>query len=226
MKHIEVFENERALYYDNFVQTWILNYQFVIDTIPKIVEIENPNATEILVVGSGTGNELLSLSKQNKPWKITGVDPSPDMVKIAQEKLKKHTQVTIIQGEVNQLPENKKYDVATLLLVLHFMKDDGTKEVLLKDIYDKLETGAPFIILDIFGNKQEFSKNIKLLETILPEEVDGVAIKERIASMPERIYNISEDRLIKILQTVGFSKPIRFFQSAIYGGWITKKNNK
>lgn len=224
MKHIEVFENERALNYDNFVQTWILNYQFVIDTIPKIIEIENPNATEILVVGSGTGNEVLSLSKtQKKSWKITGVDPSPDMVKIAQEKLKNHTQATIIQGEVNQLPENKKYDVATLLLVLHFMKDDGTKEALLKDIYDKLEIGAPFIILDIFGNKQEFSKNIQLLETILPEELNGVSIKEKIASMPERIYNISEARLAEILQTVGFSKPTRFFQSAIYGGWITKK---
>lgn len=224
MKHIELFEDERASKYDDFTQTWIINYQFVIDTVPKIIEMEQPDAKEILVVGCGTGNEMNCLAMtQDNSWNITGIDPSPDMVKIAKQKLKKHPQVTIIQGEVNQLSVNKKYDVATLLLVLHFMKDDGTKEALLQGISNKLQRGATFILLDIFGDKEEFTFNIKLLEKLLPAEVEGAIIKDRIASMPERIYPISEERLSTLAQKTGFSKPIRFFQSAIYGGWIFKK---
>ncbi len=224
MKHIELFENERASKYDNFTQTWIINYQFVIDTVPKIIEMEQPDAKEILVVGCGTGNEMNCLAMpQHNSWNITGIDPSPDMVKIAKQKLKKHPQVTIIQGEVNQLSANKKYDVATLLLVLHFMKDDGTKQALLQSISDKLKEGATLILLDIFGDKATFLVNLKLMEKLLPKEVEGLIIKDRLETLPERVHPISEERLSQILQKTGFSKPIRFFQSAIYGGWILKK---
>lgn len=223
MKHIEIFEDERATFYDDFIQMWIINYQFVIDTLPKLIELEQPTAKNVLVVGCGTGNELLSLSKYKDSWNVTGVDPSPDMVKIAREKLKQYSEVTIIQNEVNQLSSDKKYDVATLFLVLHFMKDDGTKKALLQNIYDRLEQGATFLLLDIFGAKDEFTFNLKLLEKLLPAEVEGMIIKDRIASMPERIFPVSEERLSVLLQEVGFTKPIRFFQSAIYGGWIIKK---
>lgn len=224
MKYIEIFEDERASKYDGFTQTWIINYQFVIDTVPKIIEMEQPNAKEILIVGCGTGNETLCLANfKNKAWNITGVDPSPDMIKIANEKLKNHSKVKIIKGEVNQLPINKKYDAATLLLVLHFMKDNGTKQALLQSISNRLHKGAALIILDIFGNKTEFYNNLKLLEKLLPKEIGGVLIPDKIASIPERVHPISEDRLSEILNKTGFSKPIRFFQSAIYGGWIVKK---
>lgn len=224
MTHIEIFEDERASKYDNFIQTWIINYQFVIDAIPKIIEMEHPNAKDILAVGCGTGNEILSLSNYNNSWKITGIDPSPDMIKIAREKLKKHPKVTIIQGEVEQLDAHKTYDVATLLLVLHFMKDDGTKQALLQSISDKLKQGATLILLDIFGDKTEFSVNLKLMEKLLPKEEDGVIIKERLEMLPERVNPISEKRLTEILEKTGFSEPVRFFQSAIYGGWILKRN--
>lgn len=224
MKHIEVFEDERANKYDNFVQNWIINYSFVIDTLPKIIELEQPNAKEILVVGCGTGNEIQSLvSSENNCWNITGIDPSSDMVKIANKKLESYPEVTVIRGEVQQLASDKKYDVATLFLVLHFMKDDVTKEALLQNIADKLQQGATFILLDIFGAKEEFASNLKLLEKLLPKEIEGMVVKDRIASMPERIHPISEERLSELAQKVGFSKPIRFFQSAIYGGWILKK---
>lgn len=224
MKYIEIFEDERASKYDRFTQTWIVNYQFVIDTVPKIIEVEQPNAKEILIVGCGTGNETLCLANtENQSWNITGIDPSPDMIKIANKKLKNHSKVKIIKGEINQLPTNKKYDVATLLLVLHFMKDNGTKKALLQSISDRLQKGATFILLDIFGNKTEFYKNLKLLEKLLPKEVESISIPDKIATIPERVHPISEERLSEILNKAGFSKPIRFFQSAIYGGWIVKK---
>lgn len=222
--HVEIFEDERASQYDQFVKTWIVNYDFVLQTIPSIVQLKSPDARDILVVGSGTGNEMLALlHAKNTSWNVTGVDPSPDMVEMAKQKLKGYSEASLVLGDVHALPHDRTFDVATLLLVLHFMKDDGTKQSLLQGIHDKLSEGAPLIILDIFGDDREFAQNIRILEKILPEVVEGMVIKDRIETMGERIYHISEDRLSDLLQQVGFSKPVRFFQSVIYGAWITTK---
>lgn len=223
MKHIEVFEDERATMYDQFIQNWIINYQFIIDTIPLVLALEQANAKELLVVGCGTGNELISLAKHNTSWNITGVDPSPEMINIASNKLEKHPQVRLIHGDIEHEDLKENYDTITLCFVLHFMKDDGTKESLLRNISNRMKPGATFVLLDIFGSEKEFELNIQLLEKLLPVEMNGVLTSERIASMPERIYPISEERLSELAKQLGFSKPIRFFQSAIYGGWVFKK---
>ncbi len=220
-RHIETFEDKRADGYDEFIKHWIINYEFVINSLPKLVDTYCKNAKEILVVGAGTGNEMLSLSK-NDNFNITGVDPSANMISTAKEKLSKTKNTRLILGQVIDIKQTS-FDVATLFLVLHFMKNDGTKEQLLKDIYNKLSDNGLFILLDIFGSKKEFKQNIKFLENLLPKELNGVDIKRKIDTMPERVFPISEKELTKLLKKVGFKKPIRFFQSAIYGGWIIMK---
>lgn len=224
MKHIEIFENERASNYDEFIKKWILNYSFVLEVLPEIIDIKQPDAKKILVVGSGTGNEIQSLvSHPNHSWKITGIDPSPDMLKQAKEKFKKNTQVELFQTVVSQFETSQKFDVATLSLVLHFMPDDGTKKQLLKDISQKIKKGGTFILFDIFGVSAGYTLNLKILEKQLSKVIDSDFVRERIVTMPERIYPISESRITELFMDVGFSQPQRFFQSSIYGAWISQK---
>lgn len=224
MKHIELFENERASNYDEFIKKWILNYSFVLEVLPEIIDIKQPDAKNILVVGSGTGNEIQSLvSHTNHSWTITGIDPSPDMLKQAKEKFKEYNHVELFQTVLSQFETSQKFDVATLSLVLHFMPDDGTKKQLLHDISQKIKKGGTFILFDIFGAGDDYTLNLKLLEKQLCKVIDPDFVRERIVTMPERIYPISESRLTELLIDVGFSQPQRFFQSAIYGAWITQK---
>ena len=131
MSNLAIFENERASNYDSFVQTWIPNYQFFINLIPKLLnDVSDKN---LLVVGSVTGNEIEAIKKVNSNWTITGVDLSPQMVSIAEEKLKNELDITLICGEVADI-DKTMFGAATLFLVLHFIKDDGSKEILLSDI--------------------------------------------------------------------------------------------
>ena len=41
----------------------------------------------MLVVGAGTGMELLTLAEQYPHWRLTGVDPSAEMLTLAHERL-------------------------------------------------------------------------------------------------------------------------------------------
>ena len=221
MNTVEIFENKRASKYNKFVQTWIPNYDYFIAQLPKLLgHIENKN---LLVAGCGTGNEIESFVKASELWNITGVDPSPEMINQARTKLNRFENVNLIEGVVSQLDINQKFNAATLLLVLHFMKDDGAKLSLLKDIAERLESHALFILFDITGNQTQLKQNLQLLKQLLPAHIAQEEIENRLYRIEHKLHAISEERLKHLLVEAGFEEPVRFFQTSVYMGWITKK---
>lgn len=220
MKKVELFENERAKGYNQFVETWIPNYHYFLDRLPKL--LSETNEKELLVIGCGTGNEIERFVKSSEHWVITGIDPSPEMIKQANDKLQNHANVKLITGLVSDL-DLKKYNAATLLLVLHFLEDNGDKLNLLKSIADRLVSGAPFVMLDITGGKSQIQQNLNVLRLLLPDGLDEEQISNRLDRIENELFAVSEERLSKLLQEAGFEKPLRFFQSSIYMGWLTKK---
>jgi tRNA (cmo5U34)-methyltransferase len=220
MSKVEIFENERATGYNQYVEIWIPNYHYFLDNLPKLLgEIENKN---LLVVGCGTGNEIERFAHAAEQWNITGVDPSPEMIKQALLKLSNFDKVKLIEGLVTDLDKSNKYGAATLLLVLHFMADDGTKFSLLESIAERLETGAPLILLDITGNKTQIKENLEILRLLLSNN-NKEDIKNRLHRIENDLYAVSEERLSQLLIEAGFEAPLRFFQTSIYMGWITRK---
>lgn len=221
MSKPEIFENERATGYNQFVDTWIPNYHYFLDRLPKL--LSETSDKNLLVVGCGTGNEIERFVQAPDRWKITGVDPSPEMVKQAYEKLQNHENVTLIRGLVTDLDPEKKYGAATLLLVLHFIEDDGGKQNLLKEIADRLISGATLVILDITGDENQIRQNLKVLRLLLPDGLDEEQINNRLNRIEYDLYYVSETRLSALCTAAGFEVPLRFFQSSIYMGWLTKK---
>jgi len=221
MSKVEVFENERASGYNDFVETWIPNYSYFMERLPRLLS-EVPLKC-LLVVGCGTGNEIEKFIQSSSDWEITGVDPSPEMIQQAQEKLKEYKNVHLIEGVLSDTDPHQKYSAAILSLVLHFLEDNGEKLSLLKDISARLEPGSPFIMLDITGDKYQIKGNLKILEHLLPGTLDQEQIKSRLGRIENDLHHVSENRLIDLCLEAGFEQPIRFFQSSIYMGWIAKK---
>lgn len=221
MNQVELFENERAAGYNQFVETWIPNYHYFLDCLPKI--LRGIDKKDLLVVGCGTGNEIEKFIKTPERWTITGIDPSPEMIKQAKDKLQTCDNVRLIEGVVADLDIKKKYNVATLLLVLHFLEDNGSKLNLLKDIAERLVSGATFIMLDITGDKKQIQQNLIIIEQLLPEGLDEEQVNNRLKRIEHELFAVSEERLSALLEEAGFETPVRFFQSSIYMGWLTKK---
>lgn len=64
-----------------------------------------------------------------------------------------YERVQLYRGYVDSLPEAKIYDAATLLLVMHFIPDDGSKLLLLQNIAKRLRSGATFVLADLHGDR-------------------------------------------------------------------------
>ena len=221
MNKVEIFENERATGYNQFVETWIPNYHYFMDQLPKLLrEIKDKN---LLVVGCGTGNEIKRFTQAPGHWEITGIDPSPDMIKQAKEKLQDFKNVKLVEGLITDLDTAKKYGAATLLLVLHFLEDNGEKLNLLKEIAERLEPGALLVLLDITGDKEQTQRNLKILRLLLPDGLDEEQVTNRLERIENDLHYISEKRLSELCIAAGFQPPLRFFQSTVYMGWLTKK---
>ncbi len=221
MGNVEIFENIRATGYTQFVETWIPNYHYFLDRLPNL--LRETNQKSLLVVGCGTGNEIERFTQASEHWEITGIDPSPEMIKQALEKLQNYDNVTLIEGLLTDLDIGKKYGAATLLLVLHFLDDNGNKLNLLKDIAERLIPGATFLLLDITGDTNQIKQNLKVLRLLLPNGLDEEQITNRLNRIENDLYPISEERLSELCTEAGFESPLRFFQSSIYMGWLTKK---
>lgn len=225
MKDVELFENERAQRYDELIVKAIPSYEFIMSSMPLFLSknVHNSNSPKLLVAGCGSGNEMKEFLQGDKSWQITGIDPSPDMIGIARKKLRSFGDFKLIVGQIKGLPESSKFDAATLSLVLHFLADNGAKQMLLKDISNRLKKGAPLIIVDMFGEREKIREQLDLLSTLLAPHFDSQFIKERSQRMLEEINYIPEIRFRELLKATGFSEPLRYHQSLMYGAWICHK---
>jgi hypothetical protein len=72
--------------------------------------LSRPNL-ELLVVGAGGGAEIESFLPNNPDWRLTGVDPSADMLAVARTKaehLRVHDRVRLLRGTVDDLPHDPR----------------------------------------------------------------------------------------------------------------------
>lgn len=223
MEKFELFENERATAYDSFVKNWIPNYNVFLNMIPHL--FNDSTNDKLLAVGCGTGNEILVLKQNGYNGSIMGIDPSPEMIAQATHKLKDYEDIVLKEVLVSQLTIDHQFNAATLILVLHFLKDDGDKLDLLRDISIRLEPKALLIMLDITGNDMEIRKNLEILEQLLPPDMDQNEIAKRLDRIYRELHHVSEQRIIELFTEAGFEEPTKFFQSTIYMGWMARKKN-
>jgi tRNA (cmo5U34)-methyltransferase len=102
----------------------------------------------LLVVGAGGGAELARFLPANPAWRLTGVDPSADMLAQAQAKaahLGVSDRVALVRGTVEELPREARFDAATCIFVLHFLPD-ADKLALLRGIAGRLHPAAPVLV--------------------------------------------------------------------------------
>lgn len=225
------FDRDRAIQYDLDIRKAIPGYESLHGMTQSLLQTNLNESARLLIVGSGTGMELVNYSQLNPGWSLTGVDPAAEMMAIAQSELAVHglqERVDLHTGYVNSLPETEPMDAATLLLVMHFLPDDGAKLQLLKDIAQRLKPGAKLILADLYGDQDAFyfSQLIKAWQTLYFSQLDeATRIKAETnfpASIKNSIYFVPEARIIELLQMAGFSQVSRFYQAFLFGGWIAQ----
>jgi tRNA (cmo5U34)-methyltransferase len=185
---------------------------------------------DLLVVGAGGGAEIERFLPDNPGWRLTGVDPSQDMLAVAQakaERLGVLGQVTLVRGTIEDIPSRGSFDAATCLLVLHFLPE-AQKRTLLQGIAERLQPEAPVLVAsgsrvddggvrdDLLGAWQQYGELHGM-----PAERMATTIDQLMAQQPNMT---SEDGHRRLLLDAGFTRVASYFR--VMGGgmaaWIAR----
>lgn len=223
------FQAKGASGYEQRVRTLIPAYATMHQLVNALLRSLLSSRAEVLVVGSGTGMELCELGAANPHWNLLGVDPSADMLEIATGNIARlglTERVTLQRGKVEDLPGDRRFDAATLALVMHFLPDDGSKLAILGNLAERLKPGAPLILVDLCGDPR--SQRAQLLVPAWKENqvLQGVAreeVEERMGERMDVVQYITEERARMLLHQAGFHLVERFFEAFLLTGLVAKK---
>jgi tRNA (cmo5U34)-methyltransferase len=216
--------------YDQSIRLFCGAYEEMFKISHSALRASLPENADILIAGAGTGMEICEFAPINPGWSFVGVDPSQDMLDITANKLCDKTlpnRIELIRGYVDDLEEKETFDAATSILVMHFLKDDGSKLAFLKSISGRLKQGAAFVLIDGFGDpaSKDFNeliaswKQYPVIHGVPVETVEG-AFNEVIMKM---IQFVPETRILELLKLAGFTGVFKFYSGFLYGGWMGYK---
>src|SRR5215203_5721197 len=224
------FDRERAQKYDCQIRMVVPGYEALHSIVCSLLQLELKKQASLLIAGAGTGTEIVKLGESSPGWRFMGVDPSADMVTVAHQRVSERgisERVDLYEGLVHQLSSSELFDAATLILVLHFVPDDGEKLRLLRSISSRLKPGAPFVIADLHGDRTSGRfwrfiaawKNRQAALGMTGEEIEGLF--ENILS---EIQFIPAKRIETLMYEAGFDDIEPFYGTLLLGGWVARKS--
>ena len=218
----EIFEGDRALHYDRNIRRWFAAYDTFLDILSPVLRARLARRTEasILVVGSGSGNEIYNLAQLNPSWTLMGIDPSPEMNTLARKKLQLIKNTKIVEGTIEDI--SGEFDAAICLLVSHFL-EVSSKQDLFAGIAKKLKPGAVLIHADIIGDKYTSTEDFKLYCEVQRQKIDPEIVEQGLNHIINDVNYIPEAQLLDLVRSSGFKKTTKIFQWLVYAGWISEK---
>ncbi len=220
------FNAEAAKSYDDGPRRLVPGYAFFQILIAQVLAGELKDDASILVMGAGGGAELMALAATRENWTLTGVDPSPDMLALAEGKLRAAgyaERISLVAGYVVDAPEGP-FDAATSCLVAPFVPDDGGKLDYFRQLRRRMRPGAPLIVVEGFISDEQGGFDRYMKSYAMFARLNGVeqAILDRAVGAQASLHYISLERQKHLFDEAGFASAETFFQALHIYGWIAR----
>jgi tRNA (cmo5U34)-methyltransferase len=221
------FDQKRSVGYDDRIKRMIPGYDVLHQLTDISLGAELSADARVLMVGAGTGREILESGGRHSGWAIVATDPAPEMAKIARDKIAAKglsDRVRWHEGPLGTLRDEAPFDAATLLLVLHFLADAEKVKLLMK-IGERLKPGAPLIVAAFAGDPETTRmKRIYDLCRVwaVAQGIDPQEAAEKIDLRRKDLYLVPEDRMKALFRDAGFIDVQRIFQALACHAWIAR----
>jgi tRNA (cmo5U34)-methyltransferase len=183
-----------------------------------------PEDGKILVLGAGGGLELKAFAQAHAQWRFTGVDPSAEMLKLAEATLGPlASRVDLIEGYVDAAPEGP-FDGATCLLTLHFLPAAERLHTL-RELRRRLKPGAPLIVAHHSFPQGEREKPRWLQRYAAFAESSGVPpahARHAGDAIGARLPLLDPEQEVALLQRAGFGSVELFYAAFTFKGWVAR----
>ena len=215
--------------YEALARRVIPGYATLFPMVGALIDPDLPPGARVLVVGAGTGIELVTFKRIRPDLRLHGVDPADQMLELARRRVTAAglaDGITYQHGYTSNVPPAPPFDAATLINVLHFVPDDGSKAELIADIAARLKPGGVFVLFDLHGDpgSEEHERYMPAWRRYWKirgmSEAEGSDFEERIRL---GIHFAAPERVVELARAAGFIQPRRFYQSLLYGGWTFRR---
>lgn len=187
---------------------------------------ELPDDARILVVGCGTGSEVLALASRHAGWRFEAVEPAQGMVAVCRQRLNSAAlshRVTVHERSVEGL-RIEPCHAATAILVSQHIIDDAGASRFFSEIAMNLIDGAVLFSADI-TLPDETSRTDAMLRTWRRQAVTAGLPEDAPATLIARFGKELAPRtpvgVETLLSSAGFRAPLQVFQSTIYRAWVS-----
>ena len=230
-EHVFDFDGDYGREYEALAHRLIPGYRTLFPMFTALIEPELPERGRVLVVGAGTGIEIVHLKRARPDLRVHGVDPSRPMLALAERRVAEAGAaegVTLQQGYAADVAPAPLFDAATLFNVLHFVPDDGGKAALLGDVSRRLRPGGVFVFFDLHGGATPEEHKHHLSAWRRYWRVRGMPPDERRAfdqRIRGGIHFVPASRAVELAREAGLIEPRRFHQALLYGGWTFRRDH-
>ncbi|WP_157978735.1 methyltransferase domain-containing protein [Nocardia aurea] len=117
------------------------------DLIASLAEFFTPPGSKIIDVGCSTGTLLTLLAERlDGPAAFIGVEIEPDMIRVAREKCKSFSTISILAGDAASMDYSGS-NVVILYYTLQFARPEQRREII-KRIFEGLVTGGALFLFE------------------------------------------------------------------------------
>ena len=181
-----------------------------------------PANGRVLVHGAGGGLELRALAEAQPGWLFDGVDPSPDMLALAEETVGPYgARVLLHQGRIDAAPSGP-FDAATSLLTFHFIPRDERLDTL-RQIRLRLKPGAPFVLAHISFPQTEPERSAWIARHVAwsaPADTPPAQLEASRQAIGTRLSILAPEEEEAMLREAGFSGVALFYAGLSFKGWV------
>lgn len=187
------------------------------------------NGAKILVIGCGTGEELITLAKALPLASFVAIDPAEPMLELCRRRLADEGlsgRIKLYNSTLDEFSSPLRFDAATAVLVSQHLSLDFKVQRFFQDIAAFLKPGGLLYSADLhIGTGQDRDAlmdlwyNNVVMSGIDSEMADGMLLK-----IKTEICLRNEEVITGFIQHAGFEKTLMPFRSGLYGSWAACKS--
>jgi tRNA (cmo5U34)-methyltransferase len=215
------FSSEMAAKYCSFIRQSIPAYDDMHQMAASILWCRAPADARVLVVGAGDGQELLCLKKTRPSWRVTGVDPSAEMLGVARTRLAEHGfKADLHAGPLSTLVETAPFDAATAILVAHFVKGIEGKLNFLREIAGRLKPNGVYLHVELC-RETDFQDEWNRFQ--LDKGRGAEELREHNVRRANSVFPVSPETAERLFAEAGFGLATTFFKAFNFHGWVMER---
>lgn len=219
------FHKENAASYAERPPRQVPGFDSLHRMVSMLLAERAPDAGRILVLGAGGGLELKALAEAHPGWSFDGIDPSPDMLRLAGQTVAGHPErIRLVEGYIDSAPDGP-YDGATALLTFHFIPREQ-RLATLAHIHRRLKPGAAFLLAHISFPQTEPERSQWIARHVgysAAPDADPSQLDSASHAIATRLTILAPEEEEAMLEQAGFTGIALFYAGLSFRGWVAYK---